>query len=361
MPAHRYIAETIRTPEILAEVPLSRVTYGRTLNGVGELSGTLTLPTDAAMASALIDATRRYRVIHPERDGTLIAPYVVWAQRYRPGTRQVEIRGAELWSVIRRIAITHTLTFAAVDQATIVAGIMGHVQGQLGADFGISFTPSATGRLRDRTYLASERKPAGEAVEQLAAVIDGFDFRIDSRWSGDIIERVIIVDYPRTGRRATQSQLTVDLSAPGVEMAEWAEDASNASTRHAAIGAGDGDAQLISVALDTVALGAGEPLLDSSESLKDVSVRSTLNGHAAQGIRDRAPIVGVPEVRIEANREPRFGSYIAGDDVRVLLSPGVDPFFPDGINALQRIASWSLSVPDDGGPEMVRLQFTAVP
>lgn len=361
MARHRYIAETIRDPQILGEVPLSSVSYGRALNGVGELSGTLAIPTNDTIASALIDATRRYRVIHVERDGTLVAPYVIWGRRYVRGARAVQIRAAELFSVIRRIAISSTLTYTQVDQATIVAGILNHVQGQTGADFGITFTPPATDRKRDRVYLASERKYAGEAFEQLSAVIDGFDWRIDSRWSGESIEREFILSHPRVGRRSAESQLTIDLDAPGVEMNEWSEDATGSSTRHTAIGAGDGDSQLMSTVVDMPAIAAGDPLLDSTEALKDVSDPGTLNGHAAQGLVDHRATEGVPSLRIRSDREPRFGSYIAGDDVRVRMSAGENPFFPDGIDRTQRITEWRLTVPDEGGPEMVDLTFGEVP
>src|SRR6185436_14901083 len=70
------------------------------------------------------------------------------------------------------------LEFTNVDQGDIVWGLIAHTQGQPGGDWGVTKGASATGVLRDRTYVAGEN--LGDLAQKLTEVIDGLWWNIDA-------------------------------------------------------------------------------------------------------------------------------------------------------------------------------------
>lgn len=83
-----------------------------------------------------------------------------------------------LWLLGRRtVWPTSTLTYAAVDQASIAADLIADTQALTAGDLGIDTTVTATGTVRDRTYEVG--KNIREALLELAAVQGGFDLDID--------------------------------------------------------------------------------------------------------------------------------------------------------------------------------------
>jgi hypothetical protein len=358
-----YLAETLRGELVsLGEMPLTDVTYGRVRNGVGEISANLALSPKFAVASAQIDATRRWRVVHVERDHSVMGTYVWWARRYDRARRRLVLKGAELWSLVRRVTFARTVTYTNVDQAYVASQVLTWLFAQHGADYGITVTAPSTGRVRTRSYYSYEQKPVGEIIEQLGAVIDGFDWSLDTTRVGDSIERSWRLHYPRVGRPASQNQLIVEVGAAGVELGSFDEDASDASTRHTAIGAGDGTSMLTATEIDSLAISRGDPLLDTTASYKDIKVASTLRSHAVRGLFEHQPLAGIPSVVLPADYPGApLGSYVAGDDIRVRVPPRTDPFWPDGLDRPHRIKSWKARPPKDGEVELVELTFEEVP
>jgi len=71
-----------------------------------------------------------------------------------------------------------TLTWGSTDQSTIAWALVQDTQGRTGGNLGINRGIGAvTGRLRDRTYEAGQA--IGDLIDNLAEVIDGFDWDIE--------------------------------------------------------------------------------------------------------------------------------------------------------------------------------------
>lgn len=365
--AYRVIAADLLTGARIAELPLSGLTFGSSLNDVGECSGRLTFPPldtpgaiDLARTwNAAVDEVRRRLIV--ERDGTVVWSGVVWASPYSDDGQTRDVRAAETWSYYRRRFVNVGRTFSQVDQLTIARTILEDSAALPAGDLGVLFPAATSGRLRDRTYLPSERKRLAEAVEELAGLADGFDFAIDARWNPatDALTEVMRWGYPRLGRADAATELVYEVGRNVVSWT-WPTDGTRYANVVQATGAGDGPATLRATSFDLSQVtplsdgGPGYPFIEENLPERDVLVAATLQAKSDAAVRAHARPVVVPSVTVRADVDPVFGSYGMGDSCRFIVPAGVSPRFPDGFDATRRIVGWTVTV-DDNGAETVDL------
>ena len=227
---------------------------------------------------------------------------------------------------------------------------------------GFGVDTATSGVLRDRTYMAYDNKELGEAVEQLAAVINGFDFAVDVNWDGaGQLVKQIRLQYPRRGRPFSQTGLTFELGR-NVSEFSWPSDGTRYANLVRVVGDGDGPLALRATRIapgefqGPAVGGLGYPVVEATVSRSDINRQSTLNTVAEAALAARARPVVVPEITVRADSDPVFGSYVTGDSCRVLIQPGVSPRFPDGLDVVMRIIGWQVQVSDEGSEE-VRLEL----
>lgn len=366
MATYRCISLDLRTGTRIAELNVAGLRYGSRLNAVGELSGTVALPSPtstanrslAAQINDAVDECRRQIVV--ERDGVVVWCGIVWLSPYTDNPPQREIRGGESWSYFRHRYIAYNYSPTNVDQMTIAQQIVTNALANQGADIGVTVEASTSGVLRDRVYNSFELKPVGEAVEQLAQVDNGFDFAVDAAWSSTgTLTKTFRTQYPRRGRPYSQSGHIFEVGRNVVDWT-WPTDGTRVANKVIGVGRGEGDAMLISSQSDvgqiiaTSSGGPGYPLLEQTLSRTDVSVQSTLNDLSRARLKAVTKPVTLPEITIRAETDPVFGSYITGDSCRFVVPPNTSPRFPDGLDQTMRIVGWDVSVSDDGA-ESVKL------
>lgn len=386
---YEWLAAELVSGTVVASLPLRVDSFGATLNGAGSFRGSLRLAPvvawwdDAATVTVdgeavlvggevltvghstadrtkernrlLVDATSPgKRVVYAVRDQVVVGAYVIWSRTYDPSTATVTVEGAELWSLLRRRRITWQATYTGQDQLTIARDIITRAQAVGGGDLGIDVGSGTSGRNRDRTYVDWEAKPVAEAVEQLAAVIDGFDLVVTARFTGSTITRHLELGYPRRGRTAAQSGHVFEWGRNVTSMS-WSEDASRMANSVIALGKG-GDHDMVRTRVtDTTAFTEGYPLLEDSISHTDVSQVATLDGHARAVLAQRSRPVTLPAVTVLGDSDPPFGAYLVGDDCHLVVPSGVDPFWPAGLHDPRRIHAIEVRPPVDGEPETVQL------
>lgn len=390
---HRWVYRSVETVsgDPIGALPLREVVFSRVLNGVGAFSAQLAVPAvdrwadvvaeqgqmlvedgmlvvdgnRAARAEAAavafrdaIDPLRRCIVV--ERDGIVQDAYLVVACQPDLDAGVWQIAGVQLWALLRSRRIRWTTRYSQVDQFQIVRSLVERAQQSTGGDLGIVVDPGSSGRLRDREYAAWDDKPLGEAIEQLSEVIDGFDFRLDTIRVGDGYERRLRLFYPRAGRDAASTGHVWTWGSNAVAM-EWPVNGERTANAIAALGAGEEAAMLRTVVTDTSVLAEGYPLLEGSLSLKDVSVRSTLEGHARAELANRARPISLPTATVLTDAAPTLGSYVPGDYARLVIPPHRSPLYPAGLDRFARIVEIEVRVPDDGDPGTARLTFDEVP
>lgn len=362
---YRFVSVTTIGGHLVGDVPLRDWRWGRMRNGAETISGHVVLPElsadplSGARAAALVDALEPLRrCIVVERDGVPQAEFLIWTSDYDPETRTLSIGGAELWSYWRRRLIRWDAIFEQVDQHQIVRDLMARAQMEPGGNLGMAVEQHDSGVLRDRTeWTADAAKNLGEAVEQLSEVQGGFDFSLDVVRSGDGYQRVLRLGTPRRGRIGTG--LTWTLGHNLVALSGWPVDGSATANSWVGIGGDVDEVPLRADATDEGVLAAGWPLLEDVVTHKDVSVQATLDAHTAGALADARLPRALPKAVVNGAMMPAVGSWIAGDDARLIVEPGTDPRWPDGLDVTVRVAGWR--VPDPGtGPELVEVTFEQV-
>lgn len=352
MPEYRFLAYDVRTNTAIGELPLDSVSFSSVLNGAGDLSASVPLIGRDAARAALAATIPERTALYVERDGVLVWGGIIWTRTFRKSARAVSVQAAEWWSYLRRLPLRSDLSFAGVDQLEIARQIVQTVLGYTGADIGLSYGAETSGRLRTRTYAAFERKQAAEAVEQLADVIDGFDFSVEVGWGTTAPTRTLSLSFPRRGRSNVETVPVFELGKNLIDY-EVLDDGTQSARLVDVIGAGDGPATLIGSATDTASIDAGFPLTVDTIAEKDITVRSTIDARAAAAVAARAATPQFWSIVVDANDpDGPFGSWITGDDCRIRIDD--DERFPRladgsaGYDATHRIIGWQIRLDDSG-------------
>lgn len=344
------------------EVPFSTVKYGHVLNRPGGLEATISLRHPKATRDNL-DPGRT--AVHVERDGVITWSGIIWAVGGDIERDNLKVSAEGWWSYFRRRLIrsgtggpspstASSRVYLNQDQLFIARDLVNYAQAQPGGNIGVVVGSELTTdnggvqRHRDRTYEHYERKNLAEAVEQLAAVRDGFDFAVDVAYEAGVITKRLRLGYPRRGR------ITDMVWELGTNLEGFSQDvdAGRQANQVDAFGAGEGDSMLIATAADTSQIGA-YPLLEGVVTFKDTDTVAMLQAQAAMALTNLArPVAQVPTLLArQGNPDTGLGSFITGDSVRVRASTGwVD------VDERMRIMEWSASV-DQDGREQVSVAF----
>lgn len=357
MATWRFDAHDLRTNAKLAELPLTDVTFTETLNGAGSFSATMPLAVDgatsattsASIAALLTSSTIPERTaLYLYRGGTIRGGGIVWGRRRSKG-RPAQLSGAGFWSFFRSQHLRTTQTYSATDQLAIARSLVTVAQAVTGANIGVVTGAEVSGVLRDRTYNSYELKQIGEAVEQLAAVDNGFDFAIDL---SDGPVQTLTLSYPRRGRIAGTTGV-VFVDGKNLIDYEVVEDGSRSARVYTAIGKGDGVNMLLSTQTRTDLIDAGYPATSATGAFKDVEIQATLDAHAIAGVNAAANTPTFWTVSVDPDDvDGGIGTWLLGDDV--LLEIGDDDNFPrntdgsSGYRAYHRIIESTISVPSQG-------------
>jgi hypothetical protein len=346
MSTYRFLAHDLRTNAGLGELPLSDVSYGEALNGVGQFRASI---AKGAMTADIAAATTPERTaVYIERDGAIVGGAIIW-QRQRSDAAAVAVSGAGWWSFFRTQHLRTELLFTATDQLLIARTLLNTAQAVTGANIGVGVGTETCGVLRDRSYRSWDLKQIAEAVEQLAAVENGFDFAVDTNTDRT---KTFRLSYPRRGRIAGTTGIVFEL---GKNLLGYTanEDGTRSARTFTAIGSGDGRDMLIATTTRTDLIDAGYPLTSAVGSWKDVSNRSTIAAHATASVNARALTPTFWSVTVDPDDvDGGVGSFITGDDVLVRV-PDDDNFRAaadgsPGYSRYHRVLDWTLNVPGDG-------------
>lgn len=352
---YAFVSSDLASGALLAELPLTEVTYERLLDGAGRLAAHLKLPplTDTrsrVLAKTWRDAVdRARRVIYVVRDGTPLGGWIVWPVGYDSETQTIELQGAEWWSYWRRrfvgdwqadLAVPYRATGKAID----VAAALVNASNDINAVTVVA--PAPTAPTVDIEYQPLDAKPVADAAGELAAAADGFDFRSDVNiTAGAFVRRWVAAPFLGSGVTVT-GHFGVNIAAFRVR-----ESGDRRSNWVLAIGAGDGSARAFGLATSTTY----EPRLTHAVSLRDEASNSRLAQHAAAGLRVLQD-PSVTEASLVADDvHCQLGAFAPGDLARIAVPAGKDPWFPDGYDEERRIVGYEVTVPATGDPETVRL------
>lgn len=290
------------------------------LNSPGSATFTVPIfPLDGMTPAMILPPRAIYAV---EKDDELLWAGPVITHDYDIGAGTLTLGCEGYWNYVRRrFIVGNTLTYTNAEQMLIAKNLIDWMQSwSPSGDIGIDASGYvASGVLRTRVYNAFEHGGVGDLIEKLAAVNNGFDFRLYPRWSaGPNSQMVLKLDfhYPAVGRT---TNVALDLSAnavtPSVKL-----DSSNLATTAIEEGAGTGQTQLTVISNNTPIMTSNGVRLDVVASHTDVTDTGTLTDYANKDLlRGQSPI-SIPRVEVSTDL---LGEVIIGDQVRIIANYGL--------------------------------------
>jgi hypothetical protein len=338
------------TGVIWGELPVQTASFSRVLNAPGAASFKVPLSGEAVRDLPWSSLTPWRVLMYVQRGQQILWGGPLVGYGVDLAAEEVTFNCQGLWAYYRRRLITKDATFAQQDQALIVRTLLKDFAdgtGQYAWNTGpkaLTFAETyTTGVKRDRTYRAYELKSVGAAVEDMAGVRDGFNFRIDYGWSGGRIVNTFTMMYPTTG---DPTSLVLhhggNCDVPSVTV-----DGANMVTESAASGAGSAETQLrawwYDLAHETDP-GRQIPRLSAVQSRSDVIDVATLTGYAQQAVSEGSVPVTIPTVRLHPGRFPGAGDVFLGQIVTIRADVADWP----GMAADYKIMEIATTVSDSG-------------
>lgn len=352
--------------DIEGELPCIGMEYQETLNGLGRWTATLPLDPDPARlpipgatggstpspgVSVITNqnlAVARTRVWF-ERDGVLQFPGILWTARANLETNTLDLAGEGIGSYFQRRTINATNVYDT-DQFDIARDLLIDAQAVPNGNIGVdpNLAAGSTGVSRQRTWLHYERQNVGRAIEQLAAVDDGFDWRYHTAWDSFLPTVTFQPTYPAEGRR------TAHVFEVGTNCAllSYSEDGTTVANVVHAKGAGDGEDALL-VTAQNAALQGPYPILETVIAHNDVRILATLAAHARRRLARGAGPIRHVQLTTFPDTEPVLGSYQVGDQVTVRADHGWVQ-----LDDWMRIVDMTVTI--QGGSELVRLALAGL-
>ena len=358
MTTYRYLFCDLLTNNIIAELPLTGVSFTQQLNSAGSLSGSLLLTGLSAqynVANATIPAKCG---LYVDRDGVLVWGGVIWGRSYASDSQHLNIQAREFESYWERRRITSTQGFTNQDQLFVARQLVNTAQAVPSGNIGVTVGTETSGVNISRVFYSYELKSLYSALTDLSKSQNGFDFNIQVAYDGGgNPTKTLVLSYPMSGTRYSASNQYApffELPAGNIVSYEYPEDGSITANTIYVAGAGSNEGKQILTATDATKLAAGWPLLEDSANFSDIT-DTTLLGNLASA---QVAAVSYPPTTMKIVAppfvDPVLGSYKIGDDARVRI---VDERFPTGLDSVYRIVALSVTV-GESGPEQVTLTMT---
>lgn len=248
---------------------------------------------------------------------------LVWAgevQTLAVRDQTVTLGCAGLLGYTHRMGVTADLTYTGIDQLTIARGLVDHWQNLAHGHYGINTAGIGTsGVLRDRTYLRDELHPIGRRIEELAAVIDGFDLHVDPA------TRALVLSYPQRGLDLTGSvfldECNIDSAAVAVSVApdDLVSDGSFTGTDQAA----GGESSTLYAARENTDLRASYGRTWGSATFDGVKILGTLEGHGDAHLDARSGQFFQPGATVIPRVGADVGDFGPGDTISYSYDAGL--------------------------------------
>lgn len=361
---YRYLFADLITNDILAELPLTGVTFTQALNTAGSFSGHI-LGSDAReLGYDIVGSTQAARTsIYVDRDGVLIWGGILWNRSWDSNSQTFNFQAREFPSYYERRRITETLVYDTEDQLFIVEDLLNICASVPGGDIGVVVPDNTSGVLRSRVYYDYEFKDFWFGIKDLSNQQDGFDFNIDVAYDENLEPRKYArLDYPARGTTFDpDSPSALVFEFPGNVVAyEWPDDGSVVANKMFGIGPNSNEAKIRAEAVPpTDQIAAGWPLLEDTVSYTDQYDPQLLYQQTLGEVVAKQVPITVPKIVIPAYADPVLGSYKTGDQCLIRIT---DDRFPNdgsgfGLSVVKRIVSISVE-PGEDGPERVTLVLT---
>lgn len=286
-----------RTGAIIAELPVTGISYTHTLNADGSASVGVPMSAPEADPSTLIPGMSGLAIL---RDGLPVWGGFVWTASADIAAGVLTLNAAGYHSYYRGRVLDMGYTgYSGMDeQASMVRSWITTAN----ADNGINTETGLignTGKIKRRTWSRSELKNIAEAIEELANEFDGFTFRYEPyrSTSGGIRNRIRI--FPKVVPKNFNLR-----HLNNCEIAQVSYDSSAMATRVFALGADNGNGTKLLGLADNLALSAAMPTKVIVSTFGDEKATQALRMKAAAIAAAGHKPIAIPSVTLYPGTSP---------------------------------------------------------
>lgn len=371
MTRYRYIAAQLGAPYAkIAELNLTGVEWQRLRNGAGAFRGAVKLPPPVSAEARVLCQLYRLATdagttcIYVIRDNTPVGAYGIWEQGYSSENQTISVSGAELPSYFRRRIVEDfsgdldvRVSYEGVPMYDAVADMIGRVN-----DIGLALDVTTggpplpvtipatndTAEVAGTGWRGTDAKVVGEAIDELAAMDDGFDYRCDLRREAGDYQRVFVL-------RPSLAEGTGTVAKYGSSLARFdVRRRGDVRTNDAiAIGGSNGEKR----PYGRVTESDWAPRLTTVTQQNDEADPDRLDAAAQAAIdASRTGEVVTFEV-IEDGVDAAIGAILPGDNARIVIPTHRDPWYCNGLDQTVPTLGFTVRVPDSGGRETIGLQI----
>ncbi|MFM9430071.1 hypothetical protein [Arthrobacter sp. MP_2.3] len=255
------------------------------------------------------------------------------------------------------------LVFKRADQTS---GIFRALVEVAGREIGLEYDCPPSGVLRDREYLASENARVYDRVNDLAAVIDGFNWTIELSWGDEdhtFVRKTVRTGYPYLGNRDDNPAHYFELGQNITDF-DYDDDWTTGNSATHVQGVGDTDDStepptrlLGTPVVDTLRESQGWPRREYRETFSGVKDKPTIDRHtravAAQMFGGQNVLELTARNPGEGEEFTRLGDFTLGDTAHAVIDhPALT------LDAVLPVVGWSLT-PNTGIYKPVLAQIGA--
>jgi hypothetical protein len=368
MAAYQYWATHLVTGEVLADqLPLNVSSFGRQINGVGQLSGSL--PLNVRGASTYLEALEpRRTVLWVSQDGYPVWNGILWDwthQSILDGT--LPIGAATMESLFQHRQIDQNLNYASMDVADIFAALIQFALAKpYGQIAGIQPPQTPTGITASVSYNGTDLRKVYDAWSDLVGTynveytmtpaVTGPTYATSVQVGNPTLGRVLpaglvfqfpgnLIDYgfPRTG--SSSANTLIATAPPNGSAASWASQLPHGQ--------------------DAADLAAGYPLLEDTVSYSGIGVttRAQINAYADGILPSRTGAQETPQVSLGGGQHPLLREIQLGDWCWLVATSPLHTAGPGGQPGLQtpaRITGWTCTPPGENQAEVTKVQLGGI-
>lgn len=381
MATYRYLTTDLLTNTVIAELPLTGVTWSQALNDAGSFSGHMML-SDSRITNVLgtYNSSNEFTLdyvttpsktgLYVERDGVIVWGGIIWSRQYDSTSQTMSLGAREFESYLQRRRFSETKAWVTgTDQSTIVKYLLDSMNSAPYGDIGISTSAvTAMGQVIPNVFVAYDYQKSVifDVIRQLSqqAAPYGFDFSINCAYDiNKNITRTFNVFYPRKGLGVSANYNNPMLEFPSVmSKYSYPEDGTNLTNRLFGFGAGSSEGQYISTVQQPSSFAEGFPLLEDTYSYTQVPDPRMVDALTAGQVAARSvPVVVLsaswfPTVDPVTNEpvSPNIGDFALGDFFRIRIT---DDRFPQTLDTALRLSKFDVAVGDNGTAEVISGSF----
>ncbi|CUW30080.1 hypothetical protein [Streptomyces reticuli] len=310
----------LKTGSVVARLPVTGISFTHTLNAAGTATVGIPLFAPEADPAVLSPGISGLVIV---RDGAPVWGGIIWTASADIAAGTLTLGASGYHSHYKGRIFVNGWTARTVEQADLLKAWFAYFN----ADNGIGTATDAikpTGAKRTTVWTRYELKNAGEAIEELADNINGFNFRYVPYWVTPNVKvghRFVMTSRSGSSTRTLTHRVTCDVTRVGY-------DSTALCTVAYATGADKGNGEKLVGIFENTELATRMPERVTVGTYQDVKETQTLIGKAQATVNAGSAPAAIPELTLYPGQYGPL-DFVPGDYVAVDADAGYVAFLDE--------------------------------